>query len=524
MKFAQSLLFCIAITALMGSCGLVADRQDSKTDSVPAPLAQLPDTAMASVEGLDYDIEIVDSTDNGLLELTVESAYDTVPGTFTFRGGTRRDFPVSGQVKGTPSSITVDWEFDTYEDLSPTPLGTWGGGTGWTGQPVYVEWTAQQTDSIRRTHKGILPNFGPREIMFGSLCSRVYFLNFDTGKESREYIDVTNPIKGTVSLDPALNGSLYVGQGVPRSRPFGHLAINLPEHKVRYMWPEDRKASRHWGAYDSSPVVVGKYLFWPGENGTVYKYNRLGNGQLKMHSCLRFKAKTERASAGMEASMCVYRNYGYVGDNHGNIVCINLNVMKPVWFYTLGDDIDGSLVLEVENGVPYIYAGCEVDRQGESGISNLVRLNGLDGSEVWKRSIQCSKLHLNNKHFDGGLYCTPLLGHGNCEGMMFLSICQPGVSRAAEFLALDRHTGNTIYSVQLKAWAWSSPVPFYNEKEELFIMTGDSNGNAYLIQGDTGAILFTRHMANNFESSPVVVGNHLVVGSRGKQIYRFSIN
>ena len=66
-------------------------------------------------------------------------------------------------------------------------------------------------------------------------------------------------------------------------------------------------------------------------------------------------------------------------------------------------------------------------------------------------------------------------------------------------------------------------MAFLNEQGQTFIFTGDSSGNAYLIEGKTGRIIFTEHMVNNFESSPVVVGNHLVVGSRGKEIYRFSI-
>jgi hypothetical protein len=66
-------------------------------------------------------------------------------------------------------------------------------------------------------------------------------------------------------------------------------------------------------------------------------------------------------------------------------------------------------------------------------------------------------------------------------------------------------------------------VAFYRPNGEMYIFTGDSSGNAYLIRGKTGEILFTEHMVNNFESSPVVIGNTMVVGSRGQEIYRFHI-
>ena len=515
------------LATVTGGCtGTVQNGNDStatRSDSIAQPLSMLPDTAMASAADVIYTIEVKDTVTSGTLSLTVESAYDTVPGVFTFRGGTRRDMRASGHVTGTPSRIVKDWEFQTYEDTTPTQLGVWGGGTGWTGQPLYVEWTQAQMDEFKRTSPALTPDFKSQEIIVGSLCSKLYFLDFATGKISRQPLDVGNPIKGTTSLDPAMNGSLYVGQGVPARRPFGHMAVDLSTHKVNYFWPEDSKAGRHWGAYDSSPIVVGEFLFWPGENGTLYKYTRQGNGQLTMHSCLRYTIKGDGAAAGMEASMCAYRNYGYVGDNHGDIVCVNLNTMKPVWHYDNVDDIDASLVLEVEDGVPYIYAGCEVDRQGPTGLCHLVKLNGLTGEPAWTREIECNRLSIGDKHFDGGLYCTPLLGHGDCEGMMFLNMCQPGNSSASQFMAIDRKTGSTIYTIPLKAWAWSSPVAFYNENDKLFVMAGDSQGYAYLIDGKKGTVLFTELLVANFESSPVVKDNYAVVGSRGNKIYRFAI-
>lgn len=517
----------VVVTAVSGGCsgnGKASGDNDSiAADTVIRPLALLPDTAMASAADVVYNIEKLDTVTPGTMELTVESAYDTVPGVFTFRASTRRDMPRHGNIKGTPSRIVQDWEFTTTQDTTRTSLGTWGGGTGWTGQPLLVEWSPEQMQAIKAASTALTADFNSREIMVGSLCGKVYFLDYESGRISRQPLDVGNPVKGTISLDPALNGSLYVGQGIPARRPFGHLAVNLNTHSVNYMWPEDRKAGRHWGAYDSSPVVVGEFLFWPGENGTIYKYTRQGNGQLTMHTCLRYTIKGDGAAAGIESSMCVYRNYGYVGDNHGDILCINLCTMKPVWHYDCGDDIDASLVLEVEDGVPYIYAGCEVDRQGDHGNCNLVRLNGLTGQPVWERHIACTKLNIYEKHFDGGLYCTPLLGHGDCEGMMFLNMCQPGSSHASEFMAIDRKTGATVYTIPLKAWAWSSPVAFYNESNKLYIMAGDSQGNAYLIDAKQGKVLFTQHMVANFESSPVVCDNHAVVGSRGNKIYRFTI-
>ena len=480
----------------------------------------LPDTMFESVSRMTWTVEVLDTVTDGRLA-DLRCGYDTVAGSFTFRGSSHRDARYGGTVKGTPSRITQDWIFNTDVDNTPTKLGTWGGGTGWTGQPVYVHWTDEQMRNFRQSSPGLTDQFGAEEIMVGSLCGRVYFINFENGKTSRQAIEVGNPIKGSVSLDPALNGSLYVGQGVPAHEEIGCLAIDLFSHKRAFKFGPDPKAQRHWGAYDSSPVVVGQFLFWPGENGTFYKYNRQGHGQLSIHSKLRF---TVGGSApGVENSLCVYKNYGYFGDNHGNVVCVNLNTMRPVWYYDNHDDIDASLVLEIEGDVPMIYCGCEVDQQGDSGLCYMVKLNGLNGKRVWERTIACKKKTMDGKHFDGGLYSTPLLGDGDCKDLLFASICQPGESGHADFTAFNKRTGEIVYRTPLKYFAWSSPVAFYNENNQLFIVAGDSSGNAYLIRGKTGEIIFTQHLANNFESSPVVVGNHYVVGSRGSEIYRFSV-
>ena len=522
MKKLHSLsLALLALAACTGSGNGDSNGDNSANDSTAIMREDhelLPDTAFASAAMVSYNVELCDSTDGTIVD--VQNPYDTVPGWFTFRGSSRRDVPQAGKVSGTPTTIVEDWKFVTHFDNTETKLGVWGGGTGWTGQPLYVNWGNDGAARVKAHAQGLTADFGKEEIMVGSLCGKVYFLNFENGKISREPIDVGNPIKGTISLDPDRT-SLYVGQGVPAREPFGHMAIDLDEHKVNFFCGRDPKAKRNWGAYDSSPAVAGDFLFWPGENGTLYKYRRLRHGNLKLHSAMRYTIGG--VAPGAESSLCIYKNYGYFGDNHGHVLCVNLCTMKPVWLYDNHDDIDDTVVLQVEYGTPFIYAGCEVDRQGDCGSCHLVKLNGLNGELAWERTFDCKKLNLGGKHFDGGLYCTPLLGHGDCEGMLFANICQRGESTRGEFTALSTATGEILYATPLKYFSWTSPVPYYNENEELFVLTGDTSGNLYLIKGKTGEIITTIHGGNNFESSPVAVGNHAVVGSRGQEIYRFTI-
>lgn len=458
----------------------------------------LPDTTYASAEAIQYKIDQADSLDHPLTDLDDRYAGEDV---CTFRKNMSRNGSFGGRVQGTPTDIEVAWEFRTGEDYKRTWQNTqWGGGSGWTGQPLYLKKS--------------------NEIVAGSLCSHIYFINFDTGDSTRNSLYSHNAIKGTMCYDAEYN-NLYVGQGLPFEQPFGIMVFDLDKHSESQARGIDPKARRNWGAYDSSPVVVGGFLFWCGENGSVYKYQR-SKGQLTEVSVLRYTVNG--AAPGIENSICAYRNYGFFGDNHGNIICINLNTMKPVWYYSNHDDTDASIVCQVENGIPYLYTGCEVDKQGETGNCHFIKLNGLNGQLVWEKEIPCGRFHHGKSVDDGGLYGTPLLGSGDAKGMIFASISRNGADgkgdASGQFHAFDTATGEERYMVQLDRYAWASPVAFLNENNEMFILQCDCGGKMYLIRATTGEVLAKKQVGMNFESSPVVVGNAAVIGSRGNTIYK----
>lgn len=489
-----------------------------RADSIaklPLPADKLP-----SVNDIEYSVTKFDTLVDGHID-DLTDLYADAPGSFTFRGGLRRDANYGGKVKGNPTEIVNVWTFKTANDNTKTRMGSWGGGSGWTGQPVFVRWSKELMARFKKESPALTPDFANEEIIVGSLCGKVYFINFQEGTASREAIDVTNPIKGSVSLDPTMNGNLYVGQGIPKVDPMGQMALNLFTHQQTFFSGRDNSSWCGWQASDSSPVRVGNFLFWPRENGTIYKYYIDGN-TLRLHTTLRFRAKND-GGTGVENSMCVYKNYGWFANNHGVMLCIDLNTMEPVWHYNIHDDVDASIVCELVDGTPYIYSGCEVDRQGLTGISYFVKLNGLTGEKVWETQIPCKKLNLNGKHFDGGFYSTPLLGRGDCDSLIFANVCQRDNTNHAEFTAFNKYTGKEVYRIPLNYFAWSSPVGFLNEKDKYYIFAGDASGYAYLIDAKKGEIIFKKVMCNNFESSPVVVGNQLVVGSRGQEIHKFEI-
>lgn len=521
----KQIVLCLAAVATVACNGnktqTGAGIQDTLTADtiVEEPLTYLPDTSYASVQAVSYKIEDEDSTEALLRDF--DDPYEKAGGVRIFRKNLRRNANFGGRVKGTPSQIDVEWVFQTAYDTMPTRFGTWGGGTGWTGQPLYVHWSKADTAAFRRQSPGLTADFGAEEIIVGSLCGKGYFINFQTGKASRQPLDLGNVVKGTVSLDPEYK-NLYVGQGVPRTAgPFGCQAFDLLRHERTFFFGPDSKAWRGWNAFDSNSIVAGGYLFWPGENGSLYKYER-SQGMLRRVSVMRYRVNG--AAPGIESSLCVYKNYGFFGDNHGNIICVNLNTLRPVWHYRNHDDSDGTIVCREEGGTPYVYTACEVDKQGASGNCHFVKLNALNGFLVWEQQIPCRRIELPGKTLDGGMYATPLLGLGDCEDLIFANICRNGAARhAGELTAINTRTGEVAYTVSYGNFAWSSPIPYLNEQGEMFIFTGDANGTAYVIRGRTGEILCQRAVGFNFESSPIAVGNAAVVGCRGRNIYKFVI-
>lgn len=524
LHFAGWLCIAVAVAACNGQHA--RPTAEEPTDSIAAedtvPLEQqfLPDTAYASAEALTYEIENADSLPAPLTDL--DDPYEKANGIFAFRKNLRRNADFGGRVKGTPSEIEIAWTFKTAYDTTHTRFGVWGGGSGWTGQPLYIKWTDSQVEAFRKAgSKGLTADFSPEEIYVSSLCGKGYFINYQTGKASRKPLDLGNVVKGTGAIDPEYY-NLYVGQGVPRQPgPFGHQVFDLLKHERTFFFGPDPKAWRGWNAFDSSPIIAGGYLFWAGENGTVYKYRR-SQGQLKRVSAMRYRVGG--AVPGIESSICIYKNYGFLSDNHGNVIGINLNTLRPVWHYYNHDDSDGTMVCREENGTPYLYSACEVDKQGSHGQSHFVKLNALNGERVWEHLIECKRLELEEKTLDGGMYASPLLGGGDCANMLFAHVCRNGVDKnVGELTALDTRTGNILYTVPYGQFAWSSPIPFYNERNELFVFTGDASGYVRIIRGKTGEVVCKKLIGYNFESSPIAIGNTAVVGCRGYYIYKFVI-
>ncbi|MFY8078430.1 MAG: hypothetical protein ACOVMJ_07560, partial [Flavobacteriales bacterium] len=172
-------------------------------------------TYFTSLVDTSFYIESKNDSIQNIQDLYFEIDEENPEGIFTFRGGNQRNSPVRGSLSFQPKKIIKSWSFQTAMDTLNGPFGYWGGGAGWTGQPLVVNWSKSEIAQLSNLNPTFLSKNELKEIIQISLSGKIYFLDFETGAETRPPLFIRNPIKGTPSIDPKNKDLLFVGQGIP---------------------------------------------------------------------------------------------------------------------------------------------------------------------------------------------------------------------------------------------------------------------------------------------------------------------
>lgn len=456
------------------------------------------------------------------------NTYTDVEGVLTFRGNHLRNSPTYGVIPSNPTQLDKLWEFQT--SFSPK----WGGGAGWTGQPSIVKWS-DEVREIMNIHDEFKKDTKFVEVVYASLDGHIYFLDLKTGKPTRNSIDIENPIKGSISIDPRGYPLLYVGQGIPETgnENIGFRIYSLIDGKMLHMLKGfDKFASRKWGAFDGAPLInrESDTLFLGGENGLTYamKLNTIFSPATASISInpvtLKYRyAIKGNTHQGIENSVAGYKNMLFFTDNGGTLQGLNTETMSPVWSLAKTDDSDATIVVEDDNNVPYLYTGTEVDKQGSKGNSILRKVNGITGDIMWRKDIPALSI-LGENPVNGGLLATPILGSGDISDLAIFTIARYKTISGGLMIALDKKTGEERWRWETKNYAWSSPVSVQDEDGTHYILQSDSIGNTHLLKGNTGELLKTvNFFGTNIEASPAVYNDILVVANRGGQIFSLKI-
>jgi len=471
------------------------------------------------------------------------SEYSDKNGIFGFRGNNYRDASaVFGKQNITEAKFgkTPIWKQSTGS-LSATTGGGYWSGFGWTGQVSVQEWP-KSTRQIMKMYDWAKEKETLTEVIAPSQDGKIYFYEFETGKATRDPIVCNIVFKGGGSLDPRGIPLLYVGSGdiSPSGTAPSAYIISLVTNEIIYEFGRyDSFAPRGWYAFDASPLVDAETdtLIYAGENGVVYfislgtKYDE-NAGTLSINPNVvkwRYSGTKNRMSGkyyyGFESSPMAFQNYLYLVDNSGYLMCLDMNTLKLVWVQDVLDDTNCTGVLEVENGIPYIYMSTAYHygwrENGEVPAPvPIFKINGQTGEIVWRTDYMCRTTNGQS----GGTQGSLALGKGSLDNILYVPLAKTPSYSDGYLVALDAKTGKELWKFELSNYTWSSPSLIYDEATgKGYVIIGDVNGNLYMLDGLTGKLCDSFRLNGAVEASPVVYNNTVIIGSRGCAVYALEI-
>lgn len=467
--------------------------------------------------------------------------YFSLPGISTFRGNNYRDSATYGTADIQSKTLSVAWEVATGK----LPGTTWSG-SGWTGQPLIVQWDAQ-TRGMMNLYPEKKTKTDLVEVIYATLEGKIYFLDLDDGSYTRDPLNVGFCFKGAGTLDPRGYPLLYVGAGDvgtggKQPRMF---IISLIDGSILFEYGNAdplslRQDNKSWCAFDSAPLVDGDTdtLIWPGENGILYTFRlntrfdtTAGTVSVRPGDPLVTRYNTARSGQdkywyGYEASVSIAENYLYVSENGGMFYCIDLNTMALVWAQDTKDDSNSSPVFQrVSEEQGYVYTAPSLHWTKDSnnkGTISIYKLDALTGEVIWEKPYDV----YTQDGVSGGVQSTPLLGRPgtSLEGLIIYSVSRTPKLGTGIIVALDTETGAELWRVTTDFYAWSSPVAVYDDAGTGYVVLGDSSGKVHFLEGSTGTELHTLKLNGNVEASPAVFNDILVLGTRKEKIYGIKIN
>lgn len=464
-----------------------------------------------------------------------EEDYTDILGIPGFRGGNYRRGAAYGVTSVANKTLTADWSVNTGTLTAPDG-NTWTG-SGWTGQPLIVEWDVE-TQRNMNLYDWAKNTPGLKEVIYACMDGYVYFIDLDSGEKTRDPINIGYTFKGTPALDPRGYPLLYLGSGYHSNRGQSRaFIVSLIDGEVLYTYGDnDTFALRAWSMFDASPLVDAETdtLIHPGENGILYlihlnsKYDPVaGTVSVDPDEVVKWRYKSTRNGSqywlGMEDSPVVWNGYIIMADNGGQLMCLDLNTLELVWVQDILDDSNSTPVLDVENGHPYVYVSTSFHigwRAWNQATIPVWKIDAVTGEIVWQTDYTCC----TESGVSGGVQGTIAVGKGDCADRIFVPVSKtPNVS-AGILAALDKQTGEKLWEFPTKMYSWSSPVDFYDAGGKCYVAYTTFGGYLYILDGQTGEVVTSMDLGGKVEASPAIYNDHLVIGQRNCKIQGIRIS
>lgn len=493
-----------------------------------------PENLISSTE-VEVDGTVLDSissyTADSPISFNKGNEYTKVKGIVTFRGNNFRDSAAYGKASLEKNILRDKWSRDTG---SLSSQGTVWTGSGWTGQPLMQKWS-KEVKAHMNMYDWAKEKEDLVEVIYACMDGYVYFLDLETGKDTREPLYLGYTFKGSGALDPRGYPILYVGAGYNSDQGTARVfVINLLDCSTMYTFGDNDPFSLRGSLsfFDSSALVHGETdtLIYPGENGILYliKLNTQYDpeaGTLSIHPGKIVKwhyygtrSSTESFWVGMEVSATAYKNYLFTSDNGGNLMCLDLNSMELVWVQDILDDSNSTPVLSIEDGHLYLYVSTSFRlgwRSYDQATVPVWKINAETGEIIWQTDYQC----YTDDGVSGGVQSTIAAGKNDLKDYVYVTVSKTDDNATGVLHCLDKKTGKMVWEHK-SGYAWSSPVCVYDKDKKGRVIYCSSNGNMYLLNGKTGEVLNTLSISEGvIEASPAVYGSTAVVGTRDCKIW-----
>ena len=502
-------------------------------EPVRGPLGPITSTHIA-VDGQIVDHYAADVS--RVMDFGGADDYTDMKGIVTFRGNNFRNTAQYGTARIVNRKFGENWRVGT-DGLSDNSGGYWGG-SGWTGQPLIVEWPAE-TKRIMNMYDWAKQKEGLAEVIYCTLDGYVNFLDLETGERTRDRLFLGWSFKGAGALDPRGYPLLYVGGGLingggeaPRV-----LIVSLIDGKVLFSTGayDEFSPRSSWSAFDSSALVDAEtdQLIYPGENGVIYieklntRYDEAAGTISISPEETKFTFSSSTADQyyyGMEDSAIAWRGHLFVADNGGDFICLNLNTLEIEWHFDCLDDTNCTGVLEVdETGHPYIYLSTSFHLGWRSWTTATIpvwKIDAVTGKEVWHRDYTC----YSEEGLSGGVQGSLSLGEGPLEGILYVSMGRYPTAGTGQLLALDAETGEQLWNFTSDSYSWSTPTCFYDTAGNGYVLYASCiQGSLFWVDGRDGTLIDTFPFRCTVEASPVVYNNTVVMGTRNNEIYGITL-
>ena len=479
-------------------------------------------------------------TRSNAISMNAPDSYSLYNGVTAFRGSSFRQNAAYGTADVQQEQMSVEWQYQ-LGSLRTADSGTLYG-VGWTGQPAIIKLMTEQRTMWMNLFDEKRDVSVLKEVIFGGLDGKIYFLDLNDGQPTREAINVGFPMKSSVAINPQGNPYMAIGQAISKlPNKTGDIGVRvfslLDGSEIMLLNGRKSNSQDQYntnGAFDGSPLFDrnSDTMIISGENGLVYTVDMntdfkfldedgsvTASPSLAINrsiTTLKYKAKSQQeAGVGAETSVAVYDRYIYTADTYGILQCIDTNTMKAVWAIDAGDNTDAAIALDFDaNGDLGLYTGnTAYSRLKNNKPVTLRRLDALTGEEIWKYEIKC----VYSKEQDSGLKASPLIGQNDLSDQVIFTVNMAGSSKTATMLALNKQTGDVVWQRELEANAISSPVAVYNKDGRGWIIQADQKGRLYLLDGLTGQVRNTLALGGQIDASPAVYNDMLVIGTCSKE-------